>query len=114
MKFWCFNFEGVFTKDSPEYPGQGVFSGCLVKADNYIDAEFAFLEALNERKINLLEIQEHFLVDTDPDEMDTENEDNLYWIEWCEEVEMTGNPSFEAFNLYPAAEVPDKIKKDNC
>ncbi|MDQ3798946.1 MAG: hypothetical protein M3384_05815 [Acidobacteriota bacterium] len=113
MRFWCFNFEGFFADDSPEYPGQGVFSGCLVKADNYNDAEFAFLKALSERKINLLEIEEDFPVDTDQNEMDLEAEDNLFWIEWCEEVEMTGKPSFQTFNLYPANEVIKPNKKDS-
>jgi hypothetical protein len=113
MKFWCFSFEGAFADDAPEYSGQGVFSECLVQADNYNDAEFAFLKALTERKINLLEIQEHFPMDNNPDEMDPENEDNLYWIEWCEEVEITGKPSFEEFKLYPAEEVPKQTKKDS-
>jgi hypothetical protein len=111
MKFWHFKFEGYFADDAPEYPSQGVFSECLVQADNYNDAEFAFLKALIEQKINLLEITEDFLVDNDPNEMDYENEDNLFWIEWCEEVEMTGKPSFEVFNLYPADEVIKPGKK---
>ena len=113
MKFWCFYFEGAFTNDSPEYPNEGVFSECLVKADNYIDAEFAFLNALSERKIKLLEITNNFPIDTDPNELDYENEDNLYWIEWCEEVEMTGKPSFETFHLYPAEEVSKNFKNEN-
>ena len=113
MKFWCFCFEGYFEDDAPEYSSQGVFSECLVQADNYNDAEFAFLKALSERKINLIEIQEDFSMDNDPDEMDPENEDNLFWIEWCEEVEMTRKPSFEAFNLYPAEEVPKQTQKDS-
>jgi hypothetical protein len=112
MKFWCFYFEGYFGDDATEYPNQGVFSECLVQADNYNDAEFSFLKALTERKINLLEIEEDFPIDNDPNEMDPENEDNLYWIEWCEEVEMTGKSSFEAFNLYPANEVIKPDKKD--
>jgi hypothetical protein len=105
MKFWCFHFEGVFSKDSTEYPEQGVFSSCLVHGENYIDSEFSFFEALNKRKINLLEIQESFLVDSDPDEMDPEIESNLYWIEWCEETEIARNPTFEEFILYPKEEV---------
>lgn len=113
MKFWCFCFEGAFTSDAPEYPNKGVFSECLVQADNYIDAEFDFLQALTERKIKLLEIQENFPIDNDPEQMDPENENNLFWIEWCEEVEMAGKPSFEAFNLYPAEEVPKPAKKDS-
>ena len=111
MKFWCFHFEGAFAEDAPEHSSSGVFSECLVQADDYNDAEFTFLKALAERKINLIEIQEDFPVDTDPDEMDPENEDNLFWIEWCEEVEMTGKASFEAFNLYPAKEVPKQTNK---
>jgi len=113
MKFWCFHFEGYFADDALEYPSQGVFSECLVQGNNYNDAEFAFLKALTERKINLIEITEDFLVDNDPNEMDSENEDNLFWIEWCEEVEMTGKPSFEEFNLYPADEVIKPDKKDS-
>ncbi len=108
MKFWCFHFEGYFAKDSPEYPEEGVFSACLVPANNYADAEFRFFQALGEKKINLIEIEEHFAVDTDPNEMDLEAEDNLYWIEWCEETEMAGKPTFEAFNLYPKEEVEHK------
>lgn len=111
MKFWCFNFEGYFSETSTEYPNEGVFSGCLVKADKYEDAEFAFFEALAERKINLLEIEEYFPIDTDPNELDYENKDNLYWIEWCEEVEIAGKPSFETFNLYPAEEVSKLLKE---
>jgi len=45
--------------------------------------------------------------------LDYENEDNLYWIEWCEEVEMTGKPSFETFHLYPAEEVSKNFKNEN-
>jgi len=74
MKFWCFYFEGAFTNDSPEYPNEGVFSECLVKADNYIDAEFAFLNALSERKIKLLEITNNFPIDTDPNELSNRSE----------------------------------------
>lgn len=107
MKFWCFNFEGYFSKDSSEYPEEGVYSWCLVPADNYLNAEFSFFEALTERKINLIEIIEHFPVDTE--EMDLEDKDNLYWIEWCEETEMAGKPTFEAFDLYPKEEVPKQI-----
>jgi len=113
MKFWCFHFEGFFADDAPEYPSQGVFSECLVQANNKNDAEFAFLEALAEGKINLIEISEDFSVDTDPNEMDSDNEDNLFWIEWCEEVEMTGKPSFKAFNLYLADEVIKPDTKDS-
>jgi len=113
MKFWCFCFEGYFEDDAPECASQGVFSECLVQANNYNDAEFTFLKALTERKINLIEIQEHFPMDNDPDEMDPENEDNLFWIEWCEEVEITGRPSFEEFLLYPADEIPKQAKKDS-
>ena len=105
MKFWYFQFEGYFSKDAPEYAEEGVFSSCLVPADNYSDAEFGFFEALTERKINLIEIEEYFPVDTDPEEMDLEAEENAYWIEWCEETEMAGKPTFETFNLYPKEEV---------
>ncbi len=104
MKFWCFHFEGVFTKDSLEYPEEGVYSWCLVPANSYIDAEFDFLKALTERKIKLIEVDEHFPVDTD--DIDLEDVGNLYWIEWCEETEMAGRPTFEAFDLYPKEEVP--------
>lgn len=105
MKFWCFYFEGYFEDNAPEYASKGVFSECLVQAENYNDAEFAFLKALSERKINLIEIQEEFPVDNHPNEMDPEVESNLFWIEWCEEVEVTGNSVFQVFNLYPAEEV---------
>ena len=105
MKFWCFYFEGYFADDASENAGKGVFSECMVEANNFNDAEFALLEALAEKKINLLEITENFPVDTDPNEIDYDNEDNLFWIEWCEEVEMTGKPSFAAFIMYPAEEV---------
>ncbi len=112
MKFWCFHFEGFFSADSTEYPNEGVFSECLVKAETYNDAEFAFLTALSERKINLLKVENSFLVDTDPNELDYENPDNIYWIEWCEEVELSKKPSFEVFHLYPANEVEKRgIKK---
>lgn len=113
MKFWCFYFEGYFAQDESENAGEGVFSKCMIQADNYNDAEFSFLKALTERKINLLEISENFPVDTDPDEIDYENEDNLFWIEWCEEVEMTGKPSFEAFIMYPAEEVEKPETKNS-
>lgn len=112
MKFWCFYFEGYFSDDAPEYASEGVFSECLVQSDNYIDAEFKFLNALSEQKINLIEITDNFPVDNSPDEIDYENDDNLFWIEWCEEVELTGKPSFEQFHLYPAEEVQKPIKKD--
>ena len=105
MKFWCFHFEGAFTKESPEYPEQGMFSACLVPAEDYAAAEFSFLEALAERNINLIEIEEHFPVDTDPQEMDLEAPENLYWIEWGEETELAGKPTFEAFHLFPKEEV---------
>lgn len=111
MKFWCFHFEGYFSEDSQEYSNEGVFSSCLVKADNYEEAETFFLNALLEQKINLLEIEESFSFNTNPNELDYENEDNLYWIEWSEEVEINGKPSFETFHLYPSEEV--QIKKGN-
>ena len=113
MKFWCFHFEGYFSDNAPEYSNEGVFSECLVQADNKNDADFAFFEALFKRGINLIEISEEFPIDNDPNEMDPENQDNIFWIEWCEEVEMTGNPSFEAFNLYPADEVIKPNTKDS-
>lgn len=108
MKFWCFHFEGYFSKDAPENAEEGVFSACLVPADNCNDAEFSFFQALAERKINLIEVEEYFPVDTDPKEMDLEAEENLYWIEWCEETEMAEKPTFEAFILYPKEEVEYK------
>lgn len=111
MKFWCFHFEGAFTKDSLEYPEEGVYSSCLVPEDNYLDAEFRFLQALCERKINLIEISEHFPVDTE--DIDLEDKDNLYWIEWCEETELAGKATFEAFELYPKDEVPIKSESGN-
>ncbi len=40
--------------------------------------------------------------------MDLEVEENLYWIEWCEETEMAGKATFEAFNLYPKEEIEPK------
>ena len=86
MKFRCFYFEGYFSKDSAEYPEEGIFSWCLVPVDNYLDAEFGFLQALAERKINLIETEENFPVD--PEEMDLDDENNIYWLEWCEETEM--------------------------
>lgn len=45
--------------------------------------------------------------------MDPDNEDNLFWIEWCEEVEINGKPTFEIFILYPAEEVPNQSNKDS-
>lgn len=103
MKFWCFHFEGYFSKDSAEYPEEGVFSSCLVPAANYLDAEFDFLQALAERKINLIEMGENFPVDTE--DMDLEDPNNIYWLEWCEETEMAEKVTFEAFDLYPKEEV---------
>lgn len=110
MKFWYFHFDGYFSADSAEYPEEGVISSCLVPAANYLDAEFGFLQALAERKINLIEISESFPVDTE--DMDLEDPNNMYWIEWCEETEMAEKPTFEAFNLYPQEEVV-KPPKDN-
>ena len=105
MKFWHFHFEGWFLPDSSEYPEQGVFSSCLVQRDEYIDAEFTFLQALSKRKISLIEITESFIVDTDPTEMDPSNPDNTYWFEWCEETREACEPTFEQFCLYPPVEV---------
>lgn len=105
MKFWCFHFEGWFSNESTEYPRQGVFSECLVEADEYVDAEFRFLSALANRKINLIEISDSFLVDTDPSAMDPDNKDNTNWFEWCEETAEAGEPTFEDFHVYPANEV---------
>ena len=113
MKFWHIDFEGQFTKDSLEYPNEPFFSSCLIQADDYTNAEFIFLQALSERKIKLIEIGENFLVDTDPSEMDYENEDNLFWIKWCEEVELNGKPSFDTFNLYPIEEMETTTKSEN-
>lgn len=113
MKFWYFYFEGYFSNDAAENAGFGVFSECLVQSDNENDAEFKFLEALSEQKINLIEIEESFPLDNSPEEMDPENEDNLYWIEWCEEVEITGKAVFQTFNLYPADEVIKPNEKAN-
>jgi hypothetical protein len=105
MKFWLFKFEGWFSDDSAEYPGNGVFSECLVRATNFPEAEFRFLAALAEEKINLIKVEDNFPVDTDPRMMDLGNSDNLFWIEWCEETELAGKPTFEQFYLYPAEEV---------
>jgi len=113
MKFWCFKFEGLFTEDSNEYPNQPFFSSCLVQADNHNDAELMFFGALTERKINLLEVGENFPIDTDPNELDYEDENNLHWIEWCEEVEVTGKPSFDTFHLYPIEEMENRMKTGN-
>ena len=112
MKFWCFYFEGWFADDALEDPGHGVFSECLVQEDEYVDAEFAFLEALADRGINLIEISESFPVDTAPEEMDREDEENTFWLEWCAETSEAGRPTFEAFHLYPPAEVP-RVQRDN-
>jgi len=109
MKFWCFHFEGWFAPDSTEYPNQGVFSECLVQSDEFIDAEFLFLAALAERKINLIEVSEQFSMDTDPNEMDPGNPDNVYWFEWCDETEAAGQPTFETFHLYPAEDVNNTV-----
>lgn len=103
--FWYFKFEGWFSDDSTEHPGKGVFSDCLVRADTFGEAEFEFYRALAERKINLLELEEYFEVNTDPERMDHQNPDNLFWIEWCEETELAGKPTFDEFYLYPAQEV---------
>jgi len=105
MKFWCFHFEGWFSSESVDNSGKGVYSSCLVQSDEYIDAEFAFMQALLDQEINLIEIEESFLVDTDPEEMDATNEDNRYWFEWCEETIEVGRPTFEVFHMYPAVEV---------
>ena len=105
MKFWCFHFEGYFSSDAPLYSGEGVFSYSLVPADSYVDAEFSFLQALADEKINLVEIIEHFPVDTDPNEMDPTAEENKFWIEWCLETELLGKPTFDTFHLYPGEEV---------
>lgn len=113
MKFWCFKFEGWFADDAPEYAGEGVFSECLVPLASYADAEFGFLEALAKRHINLIEIEEHFPLDTDPTELDYQNPDNNFWVEWADETEAAGVPTFEAFHLYPASEVDRSRKKGN-
>jgi len=105
MKFWWFKFEGWFSDDSPENAGQGVFSECLVPKENLVDAEFEFLAALVERRINLIEIEDYFLVSTDPQEMDYSNADNKFWIDWCDETTVAGKPTFEPYHMYPASEV---------
>jgi hypothetical protein len=105
MKFWCFHFEGYFSSESAEHPREGVFSSCLVQSDEYVDAEFIFIRALSDHGINLIEIDESFLVDTDPEKMDPTNEHNTSWFEWCEETIEAGKPTFDVFNMYPAAEV---------
>ncbi len=106
MKFWCFHFEGVFTKDCLEYSEEGVFSSCLIFADNYDDAKSGFSQALIDKKIDLIEVSEHFPVDTD--DIDLEDEENLYWIKRCEETKMAGKATFESFELYPKDEVPER------
>ena len=104
MKFWWFKFEGWFADDSTEFPGEGVYSQCMVRAA-FDQAEFEFLTGLTARKINLVEIEDHHLVDVNPAERDYENSDNRYWLDWCEETELEGKPTFESLHLYPADEV---------
>lgn len=103
MNFWCIYFEGLFAKDSRDYPNQPFFSGCLIQADSCIDAEDKFLLALSERKVILIEIGEK--IDINTNDLDLEDEDNLFWIKWCEEVEKTGKPMFDTFHLYPLEEL---------
>ncbi len=105
MKFWYFKFDGWFSDDSVEYPGEGVFSECLVIASKYPEAELCFSEALTERKINLIGVEKHFSVDSSPETMDPANPDNFDWVEWCRETELAGKPTFDVFHLYPAKEV---------
>jgi hypothetical protein len=93
----------TFPQTPPNIRKKELFLRGLVPAANYLDAEFGFLQALTERKINLIETEENFPVDTE--DMVLENPDNMYWIEWCEETEMAGKATFEAFILYPKEEV---------
>ena len=113
MIYWWFKFEGWFDKEAGEDAGMGVFSECLVKAGQYDDAEFEFLSALTNRHINLLEIEDNFPVDTNPDQLDYSNPDNTSWIEWCEETELAGAPTFGDFHLYPADEVEKMRARGN-
>jgi len=109
VKYWWFKFEGWFNEDSGENGGQGVFSECLVKANTYDEAESDFLTALTARGINLIEVEDNFPVDLDPEKLDYSDADYLYWIEWSEETDLAGGPTFETFHLYPADEVDKSV-----
>ena len=98
MNFWYFKFEGRFKQHSPRYGCKGVFSGCLVPEESYEKAHILFLNALEENDIELVEINESF--DVNGAELDPEDENNDFWIDWYNETKSAGEVVFDKWHVF--------------
>ena len=97
MKFWYFNYEGVFSEGAPEY-GNGVFSSILVPESNFQKARANFRRRLKEDQIELLETIEYFSVDTA--ELDPSDADNKFWIDWYDRALKSGEIESDVWHVY--------------
>lgn len=97
MKYWYFNYEGEFMKESPER-GNGVFSSILVPESDFQKARAKFRRRLKEDQIELVETIDYFSVDAD--ELDPSDTDNLVWIEWHERASKSGDLESDVWHIY--------------
>ncbi len=97
MKFWYFNYEGVFEQGATEH-GNGVFSSVLVPESDFQKARSKFRRRLAEDQIELVETIEYFSVDAE--ELDASDPDNEFWIDWHDRALKSGEIESDIWHLY--------------
>lgn len=97
MKFWYFNYEGVFREGAPEF-GNGVFSSILVPESDFQKARALFRRRLEDDQIELLQTIEYFSVEAE--ELDPSDTDNEFWIEWYERARKSGEMESDVWHMY--------------
>ncbi len=97
--FWKFNFNGRFKKTAPENSGKPFYSNCFVPEAVKERAKRDFLVALKAEHIELISIDEEFSMSGD--DIDFEDDGNLYWIGFYREMEREGQAVFDVWHIYP-------------
>ena len=98
MKFWYFLFEGVFDDCSSENNEKGVCSSVLLPAISEAEARELLINSLKDEGIKLIQVDDFFQWDVN--DIDMEDENNVPWIEWYEEVQKMKAPVFTPWQVF--------------
>ena len=97
--FWKFNFNGRFKKTASENAGREFYSNCFVPEAAKERAKRDFLVALQAEEIELISIDEEMSLRGD--DIDFDDDENLYWIQFYREMEREGQAVFDVFHIVP-------------
>jgi hypothetical protein len=83
-------FEGVFRKEQSAARAKRLYSSMMIPTDNKVEAHLVLRAELNEDEIDLLAIEDEFIID--PDGVDFSDPDNALWVSLYEETQRFNKP----------------------